>query len=213
MRENAGPIEEIVEEYDDVPTTPMSDVSEFVPENEDVRRTGSLTTFLRKPSSSSISNISNDHPKFSDEALGRISRHLQGSKQTLHELKISKERFELIQNHVMKIRQGIDSNTHPDASVEIKAEETAAANEDSRKPRDRLTQRIILTETKLSSQLIRLESLIRASVEDQGELITQLEEYKLARDVKDRRYNSMLATVCKIRDEMVDELLVQCADN
>ena len=181
------------EEYDDAPTTPMSDVTEF----------SSSTTASNKMSEQQMrrifQNVSSSNLIHDQHEMDIINtaRHLQDCKQEVQELRYYKDRYQLVEKHVSKIKKSLEQ---PAISSQLPLPKSDL-NSGFQSIRDRTTsQRTMMTETKLSSQLIRLESLIKASVEDQHELVGQLESFKAKRETKDQRYNSMLATVCKVKD-------------
>ena len=184
-----------IEDYNDAPTTPMSDVTELSYSTTASNNKLSDQQMRRIFNNVSSSNLIHDHTEMD---IINTARHLQDCKQEVQELRYFKDRFQLVEKHVQKIKKQLELPPIPSQFPIPKQE---LLNHGFQQIRDRtLSQRTMMTETKLSSQLIRLESLIKTSIEDQHELVAQLESFKEKREVKDARYNGMLATVCKVKD-------------
>ena len=190
------------DDYDDAPTTPMSDVTDF----SSSTIASNLNSNYHLPAQK-IRQIYNTHSsqnlahdQYELEVI-QTARHLQDCKQELQELKYYRDRMSLVEKHVAKIKKTLDQSSN---NVPVAKSDSAGSYSSFHAPtsiRERTTsQRTMMAETKLSSQLIRLESLIKASIEEQHELVAQIEGFKVKREAKDARYNSMLATVCKVKD-------------
>ena len=82
--------------------------------------------------------------------------------------------------------------------------------------RQRLTassaQKSAVLESKLSSQLVRLESQIKSSVEDQGELLKKMDLIRQERLLKDERYLEMVGILTGEKPEMMEEILSKIAE-
>lgn len=156
----------------------------------------------RKGSFASISVSGLDTIKIMDIKENQASRHFFGAKLEIQELKYYKDRFDLVQKHAEKIRTSINQ---PPMQREFDIKETSNRNEYS--------QKTMMAETRLSSQLIRLDSMVKASLQDQNELLIKLDMLKRERNIKDKRYTEMLAILCHVNSEMIENIVANFDQN
>ncbi|KAI8898112.1 hypothetical protein BC833DRAFT_620625 [Globomyces pollinis-pini] len=219
------------DDYSDAPTTPTSDISNQSPFSSpyDAEPLG-VPTIKRRLSSSTLSTMSAggfDHiSRFNDAMALKTAHHLSGARLNLSEIKYHKERFKLVSKYANKIEKKLSTgnNTNNPSTISSSLVEGPRVNEmemeggaelESNK-RIKLERnghnRTISFESKLNSQLIRLESLINASIQQQGELLTNIRDIKEDRLKKDLKYNQVIGGYCHIPPIMVEESLIKCAD-
>lgn len=226
--------EEEYDDYLDAPTTPMSDVSiDF--DEEDIGHKKGLEpvkmSFSRKQSSSTLSNSGLDHAN--ETQVASTMAYLSPGRIYVSELKHQKERFEVILKYSSKIETSLlrdISNPNPTTSTDSKPYASAVnsmpvaeGNEG-----DRATKKLkigndfsepipqshkaMLQETRLSSQLHRLETLVKTSQQTQVDLIKKLDLIKEERILKDERYLKMVAMICKESPELMGEILEKLSE-
>jgi hypothetical protein len=172
----------------------MSDYTD-ISNCESVQTEPDVSTLQRKRSSS-VSGL--ETIKIMDIKENQASRHFFGAKPEIQELKYYKDRFDLVQKHSEKIRTSINQ---PPSHHEFDIKETTSRNVYS--------QKTMMAETRLSSQLIRLDSMVKASLQDQNELLLKLDVLKTERGIKDKRYTEMLAVVCHVNSEMIENIVTK----
>jgi hypothetical protein len=185
------------DDYDDVPTTPISDMTDS--ESESVHE----HILQRKVSCSTIGSIGGSMDPFFrivDSHLSKTCTYLSGSKNDVQELKYYRDRFDLIRKHTCKIGKtvmmgGGTTITEEDPNVKrIKLENT-------------VSQKQMMAETKLSSQLIRFDGLVKSSLEEQNVLLAKLDGLSKERQRKEDRYQELLGMVCHIQPQLIDQVL------
>jgi len=195
------------DDYLDAPTTPMSDVSiesdsEIAEERKSLR-----DQLIRKASSSTISNSGMiEHAK--DSNVLSTFAHLGSAKVYLHELRWQKDRFSSILRTANKIEgQLLKSGTKSFGATTSFASSGTEEHDSKRQKLNTSGQKLALQETKLSSQLQRLEALVKASQEEQEKLIKNIDLIKQERSLKDARYLGMMSTICQENPEMMEDIL------
>lgn len=188
--------------YDDAPTTPMSDVSEDPVENQkEPSDLLDVSRFARKESSSALSNISGFDPisRQMDHQITQTARYFSCVRHEVQELKYYKDKFELVLKHAAKINKMVNTPEEQDDHKRIKMDKTP-------------NQKSLMAETRLSSQLIRLDSLVKASLEDQNELLLKMDHIKRERAIKDTRYDQMLSAVCRVPVAILEDVFEKMSD-
>jgi hypothetical protein len=186
------------DDFEDIPTTPISDMTESEAE---VSQSMADPTLTRKISSSTLSSsgLEGINKQFDNQIL-KSARYFQNAKPDVQELKYYRDRFDLIRKHALKIGTNVSEfpvpplNTGADHLLELKKEQ-------------RPSQRQIMAETKLSSQLIRLEGLVKNGMFEQEELLAKIDGLVKERELKDERYRELLGMVCHVPSAMIPELL------
>ncbi|KAJ3320637.1 hypothetical protein HDV06_005155 [Boothiomyces sp. JEL0866] len=202
--------------YSDAPTTPMSEVSLDWDAGSNTPPSTSVlnipSQLARKVSSSTLSSVSAfDHlAKISDAQVHKTFQHIGLAKSSINELNFHKERFNLIQKHAGKIERALAAGT---PSKPISRPDTLETPDTPNK-RVKLEKnpKHAMAETRLSSQLIRLESLVNASQDEQQELLRTIEYLKQERLAKDKKYLQLIANCCNMKEEQMNEMLQKCAD-
>ena len=165
----------------------------------------------------SNSNLSSVGPLL-DGHVSATSAQLASSIVYISELKYQKTRFEEVLKYAGKIQANLD---RPSTPLSIRSSSNEHDNDDvdnnSNNKRQKLdrqaSQKILLQETKLSSRLIRLESLIKASKEEQYDLLKRIDLVKQERVLKDERYVRLIATTCSKAPETMEGILAKVAEH
>jgi hypothetical protein len=137
-----------------------------------------------------------------DSQISKTCKYFGNAKSEVQELKYYRDRFDLIRKHTAKIGKTVGVNV----GTTITEEDPNVKRIKLEKP---MSQKQVLAETKLSSQLIRLDSLVKSSLEEQGELLAKLDGLSKERSRKEERYQELLGMVCHVPPQMVDEVLTK----
>lgn len=137
---------------------------------------------------------------------------LNSSRIYISELKNQKEKFEDMSKYASKLQTVLERPSTPQPIIGGVAASLSLAtgNDIDDGKRKVSSQRTLMTETKLSSRLIRLESLVKASNEEQLEILRRIELIKEERGLKDARYARLIAQACKLGEggeNQVEDLL------
>ena len=162
----------------------------------------------------SCSNLSSVGPLLDGQVFATAAQ-LASSKQYISELKYQKDRFEEVLKYAGKLQSILD---RPSTPLSILPTTSEAVNDEAennkRLKMDRpAAQRMMLQETKLSSRLIRLESLVKASKEEQYDLLKRIDLIKQERALKDERYIRLIATACSKSPDSMEAVLGKIAEH
>jgi hypothetical protein len=187
----------------------------------------------RKQSSSTLSTSGLDHAN--ETQIASTMAYLSPGRIYVSELKHQKERFEVILKYSSKIEASLTrdiSNPNPMPSKDskpyvaaINSMPVAEGGEEERATK-RLkvgdesesvvptiqSQKTTLQETRLQSQLVRLETLVKTCQDNQVGLIKKLELVKEERLLKDNRYLKMIAMICRESPEFMGEILEKLSE-
>jgi hypothetical protein len=130
-----------------------------------------------------------------DSQIFKLSSHLNNSKIYVDQLLQNKELLKTCTKFISKISKHMRNVSPFRQILDLETE---------KKPR--LDSKTLLAETRLSSKLIRLESLVNSSVEIQNEMIHKWDLLKIKRREKTERYNILLARLCNLPAERIEDL-------
>jgi hypothetical protein len=188
--------------YDDEPTTPLSDYTD-TSLGESFQSEPTVGILARKSSNATLDPAA----RLSELQLHKLSKHLSSAKSELQELKYYKDRFKLVQKYADKIRK-FNNPTTPSKDF-LPVRDSLKPTQSNIKSDNLYSQKTMMAETRLSSQLIRLDSLVNSSLSDQTELLLKLENIQNERNIKDKRYSEMIGVICHVSPETVDELITK----
>lgn len=183
----------------------MSDISDLASEVAPVSK-GNQLLMASYPSSSTLSSVG-----YTPDALVfSTAAQLNSSRMYISELKSQKQRFEDVSKYALKIQAILDRPATPQPIIGTQSSTSfgGAEGEDVNAKRKQPSQRTLMTETKLSSRLIRLESLVKASIEEQYDLLRRIDLIKEERTLKDERYCRLITNACHLTDiDNMEDLL------
>jgi hypothetical protein len=212
----------------------MSDVSFDYDDEKDYGKSlePPAMSMSRKQSSSTLSTSGLDHAN--ETQIASTMAYLSPGKIYVSELKHQKERFEVILKYSSKIEASLTrdiSNPHPtppkDSNPYVAAINSMPVTEGNEEERatKRLkvggeesvvptiqSQKSTLQETRLESQLVRLETLVKTCQDNSVDLIKKLELVKEERLLKDNRYSKMIAVICRESPELMGEILEKLSE-
>lgn len=195
----------------------MSDFSE----PEDFTRGENVDTSTPLEVNRSSSTLSSIGPLL-DSQVSSTAAQLASSKLYIAEMKYQKARFEEVLKYAGKVQVALE---RPSTPLSILPTANDGANEEAdqngavgvKRPRAGQVamnaQRTLAQENKLSSRLVRLESMVKASKEEQYELLKRIELIKQERVLKDERYTRLISTACTRNPDAMEGILTKIADN
>lgn len=203
------------DDYLDAPTTPMSDFSETgCGGGGDVK---SVSTAVLEVNKSSCSTLSSMAPLLPDGQVSATAQQLASSRMHVAEMKYQKAKFEEVLKYAGKVQVGLNRPSTPlplgIVPTTTISDPTPTEDETAKKRVPGAALRQHQQETRLSARLIRLESLVKASKEEQYEILKLIDLIKQERALKDERYCRLIATAFKCVPEAMEGILMKIGEH